>query len=181
MKNYIMCLTRRFIYWMQICLLVTTHQDEKDDSLSYRRSLLFWPSIMTIVPSAKRIENRSINALEKSFRNTTKKGGPKIRAGTIHPTHDPIWFDSLRSRFELFRFKWIHHCCESIQYHSLCALLLRIILYIQLISLIFCGVDNNSGNHRGLDLKVVVFFRLYWEFDRFTDCSSQNIMIESYK
>ena len=34
--------------------------------------------MMTVVSSAKRIENRSSDALEKSFINTIKKRGPRI-------------------------------------------------------------------------------------------------------
>ena len=36
--------------------------------------------MMTVVSSAKRIENKMLNALKRSFINTIKKRGPKIES-----------------------------------------------------------------------------------------------------
>ena len=40
--------------------------------------------MMTVVPSAKRIENKSSDVLEKSFLNAIKKRGHRNKPGVLH-------------------------------------------------------------------------------------------------
>ena len=76
-----------------------------------------------------------------------------FRAGKIHPTHDPVRFDSLRSRFNSIRFDSNEYITIANRYsiNHFVPNSLNNILYIRLFFKILCDVDSKSDNSRVSD------------------------------